>query len=80
MEIRLRKGGRHATAIWPVAPKATRISRLATIFLPGATGDLLRGTGWPGADGARALELDFNDVADVDGLRTLVQRGGVGSA
>jgi hypothetical protein len=76
VEIRLRKGGRHATAIWPIAPKATRTSRFATIFLPAATGDLLRGTGWPGEGSTTALELDFNDVADVDGLTMFAKRAG----
>jgi len=76
VEIRLRKNGRHATFIWAITPNATRTSRFASAFMPPAMGDLVRGTGWPGAGRATALELDFNDVADVDGLRMFVQRAG----
>lgn len=76
VEIRLRKSGRHATAIWAIAPDASRTSRFSSAFMPSAMGDLVRGTGWPGAGRATALELAFNDVADVDGLRMFVQRAG----
>jgi hypothetical protein len=53
VEIRLRKGGRHATAIWAVAASATRTSRFAGAFVPPSMGDFVRGTGWPGAGWGR---------------------------
>ena len=76
VEIRLRKNGRHATFIWAITPKRdTHLKVRKRLYAP-AMGDLVRGTGWPGAGRATALELDFNDVADVDGLRMFVQRAG----
>ncbi|MDA8366918.1 MAG: hypothetical protein M0Z62_08165 [Actinomycetota bacterium] len=76
MTVTRRRGG-HAIAVWKLPSSHERPGGVRALLGAGTMPtDMLRGTGWPGADWFARPELAFVNIADPDRLESAALQGG----